>query len=433
MAGNSYDFAKLVEDVTAVSQKVLSTKAEIENWAREEHAHWSAVVQNSGLRKRDAVNELVELQATPWVRLQQAVHVDDLKTAKAILAEMRAGNVVSRASSVGDTIGAFTNGYHQAAVAIGGISAALGFDPSRLVYGQNPDLARDVGVGFSFISALLHPPAQTAALRDRLDRFLREGTATFESTSNELRRRGDAQIAELKASTASLKKRAEEAERMLKESNAAIGLFEKEAGALWRALLSAHEDKLASLHTGFENFEKEVREQWVATRAAYDTQLKVDLAHEYWKKKADRHGVVAHRTAWAFGGLLLVVAAVLGWYGPWFVARFPVSSTTAIGLQLAAGALLITPALAVLWGVRVLARILVTNLQAMSEANNRSVMAKTFVALAKDEHSKVGEAERILVLQALFRPHDSTGDDAPPPNLVELILQQLKAQKPPGS
>ena len=88
-------------------------------------------------------------------------------------------------------------------------------------------------------------------------------------------------------------------------------------------------------------------------------------------------------------------------------------------------ALVITvPALGYFWVLRLVSRIFVSNLASMSDAAERSIMISTFLALLADKNEPVKTEERLLILQAIFRRGPGMpGDDAPPPNLLELLTR----------
>ncbi len=61
-----------------------------------------------------------------------------------------------------------------------------------------------------------------------------------------------------------------------------------------------------------------------------------------------------------------------------------------------------------------------------ADAAERVAMVQTFLALMeKPEH--VAQADRLLILGALFRPSaKGDGDDAAPPSWLDLVMQRIK-------
>jgi hypothetical protein len=73
-------------------------------------------------------------------------------------------------------------------------------------------------------------------------------------------------------------------------------------------------------------------------------------------------------------------------------------------------ALVTVPALAAFWLLRAVSRLFVQQTQRMGDAFERNTMVKTYLALLTEPNHKVEAAERLVILQALFRP----GPDDPP-------------------
>ena len=67
-------------------------------------------------------------------------------------------------------------------------------------------------------------------------------------------------------------------------------------------------------------------------------------------------------------------------------------------------ALVSIPALTALWGLKHIARLFVTNIERSADARLRETMTTTFLALTKGGAATVDRHERLLILEALFRP-----------------------------
>ena len=88
-------------------------------------------------------------------------------------------------------------------------------------------------------------------------------------------------------------------------------------------------------------------------------------------------------------------------YGPDLLARVAtIANVDSFGTL----AMLSIPTLTVLWVLRQIARLFVTNLESSADAKMRETMATTYLALAKEGTGSVTEKERLMVLEALFRP-----------------------------
>ncbi len=94
-------------------------------------------------------------------------------------------------------------------------------------------------------------------------------------------------------------------------------------------------------------------------------------------------------------------------------------------------AIISMPSVAFFWILKHISRVFVENLAQANDAGQRSVMMKTYLALVAEPTAKVSEPERLLVLNALFRPSAVSGsDDAPPSNLMDLLTKSADPKKP---
>jgi hypothetical protein len=79
------------------------------------------------------------------------------------------------------------------------------------------------------------------------------------------------------------------------------------------------------------------------------------------------------------------------------------------------------------WILRVVSRLFHMNVVATADAGERVTMVKTYLALFDEK--KLSEADRILVLQALFRPTSQTPDESPPPNWFDVLMHRANPAK----
>jgi hypothetical protein len=88
-----------------------------------------------------------------------------------------------------------------------------------------------------------------------------------------------------------------------------------------------------------------------------------------------------------------------------------------------------TPLFFVIWICRLVARQLQMNIAQRNDANERAVMTQTYLALL--EQNKASENDRILILNALFRPTTAAGvDDGAPPHWFDLLMERVKPKAP---
>ncbi len=142
------------------------------------------------------------------------------------------------------------------------------------------------------------------------------------------------------------------------------------------------------------------------TKAAYEEVMRLKAPVDYWATKGTEHreAVGTYRWALVLGSVLfiLVLAGVywLGWLflgkaskdlpeAPWaltiYVAGF-VGAVTAIGL----------------WIIRIVVRLYMSQHHLAADADERASLLRTYLALTQS--GQVSEAERSLVLAAVFRP-----------------------------
>lgn len=151
----------------------------------------------------------------------------------------------------------------------------------------------------------------------------------------------------------------------------------------------------------------------------YHEKLRLEAPAKYWETVAG----AARREAgwWLFGFIALVVigiGAILYFWGA-------ISSSLDVLLKdapLGGVAIVSLVGLAYGWVLKHFSRGFIQNMQTAADAAHRRVMVMTYLGLAKDPETEIGEKERALILNALFRPappHSS--DDGPPAGLLELI------------
>lgn len=191
-------------------------------------------------------------------------------------------------------------------------------------------------------------------------------------------------------------------------------------------------DKVGFVHEALEKLEKEMRNQAEAMgvtrrdflnlleesaadlkgrQKAFDEVIHLDRARKYWRKQERDQNKRALCFGSAFGILLVATIALLFY----FVGNF---LSGEISPQRVAGVLLaVSPAL---WGLKIVARLLLSNLHLATDASARQTLIMTYLSL---HHEKaLDDSQRELLLATIFKPV-STGivrDDASP-NVLDLM------------
>jgi hypothetical protein len=135
---------------------------------------------------------------------------------------------------------------------------------------------------------------------------------------------------------------------------------------------------------------------------------------DYWEQKAQQHKRDRKNLRWIVGGVILAtVAATAGFY-IWIGDHVDPAHFGTI--------VLLSPAALVgLWGARLAFRAYNRNNDLLNDAEQRKVLAQTYLALTKEGAAIAAEGERLLILQALVRPEGAGEDDVSSGSLIELL------------
>ena len=169
-------------------------------------------------------------------------------------------------------------------------------------------------------------------------------------------------------------------------------------------------------------FHGSAEHRWETLKATFEEDLHLRAPATYWHRRSK----LAFR-AW-LGSLvvfLLGAAAIVGVavvFGPAFLQEL--ASVEGSG-HFAILAFVSIPALTALWALRHVARLFVTNLERSGDAKLRETMATTFLALAKEGATEVDRDERLMILQALFRPpNPAPADDGHFGGALEILTRR---------
>lgn len=168
---------------------------------------------------------------------------------------------------------------------------------------------------------------------------------------------------------------------------------------------------------------KKSGEDWEGLKRTYDEKLSLLAPTDYWHTRARHYKFQGLGYAIAFGIALAVMIGLFAWLG-----IGELKTTKAISVWIAVLPIVIL-AFAGVWVLRILGRQLSESLMIMKDAEERETLVKTFLALMRDEttgKALINEADRVLILQALFRQSRVTAvDDSPPINSAEAILKSV--------
>ena len=155
--------------------------------------------------------------------------------------------------------------------------------------------------------------------------------------------------------------------------------------------------------------------------AAFKERLRLDAPAVYWTKRRLSQTYIA---VFAFIGFLVVTFAALALLEANWQDITTLVDKGGGGFNLLPAIVLTVPAILLLWVLRLISRVFISSLASARDAALRSTLILTYLALTAEPEAGMQEADRLLILQALFRPeHAGPDDDAPPPNLLEIITR----------
>lgn len=165
--------------------------------------------------------------------------------------------------------------------------------------------------------------------------------------------------------------------------------------------------KLQSLNSDWSDFREAAERERKGLEEVFEEHMRFHAPATYWRDRADSTSKTAKRALAGFliGAFAIVVGSVT--FGPGLLERLAAVEGTGSFAPLA---LVSVPALMAFWCLRHVARLFVANVQRSDDARMRETMATTFLALTR-EQGAIDREERLLVLEALFRPPSTAGTD----------------------
>lgn len=149
------------------------------------------------------------------------------------------------------------------------------------------------------------------------------------------------------------------------------------------------------------SFYDTAKDEWETLRSTFEIQLRLEAPAKYWRERANATSTVAKRSFAFFSAIAIAMIATVVIYGPDFLEYL--STPNNVG-PFATLAFVSIPALTALWVLKHVARLFVTNIERSADARLRETMTTTFLALTKEGSATADQDERLLVLEALFRP-----------------------------
>jgi F0F1-type ATP synthase membrane subunit b/b' len=400
----------------------IATFAELEQFVRTEEETWRPFANFRGVHT--ATNIAIDKQLGWITNLKE--HQENFASGnergrvtaraqlQALLTQLEEGQVLSSTSVVGKRIVDLSK--QNAPAAVMGLARELRLDRDR--YPElNIQQARAVIVEhldrYDLTSSIATYEKLFEETRNRFDNLLKEADVQFESMKTQMA----SNVAKAEKDRASALERQEGTIKELAETESRL---KEHLNKVTYDLKMGVETEIANVSAAIAALKTSAETDIENFRASLRSQLRLQAPAAYWRVKASEHTKIAGRGLGAFivaAGLLIVIFLTLV---PQFMMDLP--RDTAGNLYFGEFIVLTIPALAYFWIMRYLGRYFVSNFAAAADSRLRATMTETFLALAADGKSGIGDAERLIILQALFRAHSGAAeDDAPPSNLLDLM------------
>jgi hypothetical protein len=300
-------------------------------------------------------------------------------------------------------VGRFIEQIHQEDGEQAGIGA-LAFSLGQQELPQNSDQLTGA------IRALLHrtgrdgasAESERTALADLRDRFRRSIKLTEQETQQIRQERGES---------------AAKHEKWLEEQHSQFEIWRAKQEELRRENNKAHDDRRSSELARFKNERDGAIAELQAHIRAVKEEMKLRAPVEYWKTKASGHKTAATGFAVSSGIAAVSSLIVIGVAAAYFLTGFSGGDSSTywrIGA-------LATLVFVLLWGLRILVRLLLSHLHLLTDANERVALVQCYLALAAE--GKIDDKDRALVLAPLFASTADglVKDDGAPPSILDVI------------
>jgi hypothetical protein len=157
-----------------------------------------------------------------------------------------------------------------------------------------------------------------------------------------------------------------------------------------------------------------------AMESAFSTEMQLRAAEKFWGKKRRTNRARAEaafkRLCWTGG---LGGAAIIAVYYI-LILLFGAPGS----LNIAQSIVFAVPTIIYVWILRIFATEYRTNKNMADDAEEREAMVMTFKALEYEQ--RVGKEDRLVILNALFRPHGNTGEENVPAPIWEAVIGRAK-------
>lgn len=156
-----------------------------------------------------------------------------------------------------------------------------------------------------------------------------------------------------------------------------------------------------------------------ALKQQFLTEMALRGPVQYWAERAGKGYTIAWRWLAGFLAAAFGIFGAVVWAGPGLLSLLKDSNNQ---ISLAAVPLLVAALIPLLWILRHFARLFTDNLADARDAAQRSALTSTYLALSAQEKVEFTKEERVIIMQALFRPSPAQpADEGVPVPLLELL------------
>ncbi|WP_438711198.1 DUF6161 domain-containing protein [Aquimarina muelleri] len=199
----------------------------------------------------------------------------------------------------------------------------------------------------------------------------------------------------------------------------------------WETTFENQKTEIASRFDGEYDRHKSKMEE---SEDFYEKKLAVKNAVTYWSKKAKNHQI----NSFIFGGiagLLMIGAIIMIFNSGKYIIDLDLSDETGIGrkiltekgaLQLWVYGFFIISMTLVIWFIRLLVKVFLSNLHLLSDAKERETMIQTYLAFEREENT-LKDTDRDLILPSIFRvsANGFIKDDSTPNTPINIITKKF--------
>ena len=432
-------------------QVKFAALSDFQIWITAEEEFWSNIHQN--LHKKKVSEETKHLlEETEKKRREKMRYQPERGDIIALLRRYADGHLIHRDSKAGQLVDTFvaTQDWEQAAAYI--IAGSMGeiivlapfdqeYDIAPLIYAaskiaadlgpDNVDWQRNLKIKQNLID---QQAIQAQIATNKLNDQVKEaGTLEkqIKSLGEDLERKLDEALAPHRSSIDTTLKNAVSDGKKAKES------FD-----------SATEALTERLQIAMDKAQEEAEKRILAVDEAYRDRMDLKAVADLWMGKRRQHKTWAIIFGGAFAVGLAGVVVLTFIFGDKFIDIIGLSASIVPAAPSAGdtfdiakrdwapGGIVLAAAvgLAVYAFLRQLGRLFLTNLAQYGDADERIAMIDTFITLEK-EGKLTAKVDRILILQALFRPGPgaSPGDEGMPPHWFDMLMRRIEPGRGKGS